>query len=137
MAKKPTFHGRDLIVYVAGDSPINDLRLVDILAMALSTHGFRVYCDMPEGGSTIINPAEGPVHRARISRDFSSASNKKHCECCGRDYSKDLMVSDDLWEKIKPTNKPKGAGLLCPTCTVERAAVLEGWATTFFGGGIK
>lgn len=42
------------------------------------------------------------------------------CQECGRPYKVDLIVSNQLWEKIKPNNKQKGAGLLCPTCIVEK-----------------
>ena len=29
------------------------------------------------------------------------------------------MVPDELWEQIKPQDKPIGAGLLCGACIVE------------------
>ena len=38
------------------------------------------------------------------------------CQKCGKLYKVDLIVSDLLWEKIKPKNKPKGCGLLCGSC---------------------
>lgn len=38
------------------------------------------------------------------------------CQGCHRPYYVDLMVPDDLWERIKPEGKPPGGGLLCPSC---------------------
>ncbi len=45
-------------------------------------------------------------------------SNK--CQSCGYPYKLDLIIPDELWEKIKPDGKPRGAGLLCPLCIMER-----------------
>ncbi len=38
------------------------------------------------------------------------------CNACGKTYCVDLVVPDELWERIKPDGKPVGAGLLCPSC---------------------
>jgi len=45
------------------------------------------------------------------------------CYDCGLKYGElpDVTVSDELWEKINPTEH-KGAGLLCPNCMVRRLA---------------
>lgn len=42
------------------------------------------------------------------------------CQGCGRIYLLDVIVSDELWEIIKPAGKPRGAGMLCPNCIVAR-----------------
>ncbi|GAH66922.1 unnamed protein product [marine sediment metagenome] len=42
------------------------------------------------------------------------------CQNCGNKFKVDLIIPDDLWEKIKPLNKPKGAGLLCGKCIMEK-----------------
>ena len=42
------------------------------------------------------------------------------CQQCGMDYRIDLIIPDDVWEKIKPINKPKGAGLLCGRCIMDK-----------------
>ncbi len=42
------------------------------------------------------------------------------CQGCGNLYKLDLVIDDDLWEVIKPEEKPKGAGLLCGSCIMER-----------------
>jgi len=39
----------------------------------------------------------------------------------------DLMVSDEEWELIKPAGKPRGGGLLCPSCIVQRIEKLYGY----------
>ena len=41
------------------------------------------------------------------------------CQKCGRKYKVDILIDDNLWEKIKPKGKPKGAGLLCGVCIFE------------------
>lgn len=42
---------------------------------------------------------------------------KGQCYDCRANYKSfpDMVISDELWEKINPTYH-KGAGLLCPTC---------------------
>lgn len=40
------------------------------------------------------------------------------CQECGRQYKVDILVPDDIWEKIKPKNKPVGGGLLCGVCII-------------------
>ena len=42
------------------------------------------------------------------------------CQECGKKYSVDLLVPDNLWEKIKPKGKPAGAGLLCGECIMRK-----------------
>lgn len=58
------------------------------------------------------------------------------CKChhCGRNYSVDLLVPDAVWEQIKPSGKPAGAGLLCGVCIIERMEKL-GYAALVFGDG--
>lgn len=41
------------------------------------------------------------------------------CGACGRQYKVDIIVPDEMWERIKPWGKPKGAGLLCGPCIME------------------
>jgi hypothetical protein len=42
------------------------------------------------------------------------------CQECGKQYKVDLDIPDELWEKIQPKNKPKGAGLLCGSCIMKK-----------------
>lgn len=42
------------------------------------------------------------------------------CQQCRKDYRVDLIIPDDVWEKIKPVNKPKEAGLLCGACIMNK-----------------
>ena len=35
------------------------------------------------------------------------------CQRCGKQYKVDLIVPNELWEQIKPEEKPVGAGMLC------------------------
>lgn len=42
------------------------------------------------------------------------------CQSCGKTFRVDIIVPDYLWEKIKPEGKPKGGGLLCGSCIMER-----------------
>lgn len=41
------------------------------------------------------------------------------CQKCGQQFKVDFMIPDNLWEEIKPANKPKGGGLLCGRCIVD------------------
>lgn len=38
------------------------------------------------------------------------------CQECGKLYKIDLLIPDDLWNKITPNKKHKHAGLLCGSC---------------------
>ena len=41
------------------------------------------------------------------------------CQKCGNRYRVDIIVPDDLWEKIKPAGKDVGAGLMCGSCILQ------------------
>lgn len=47
------------------------------------------------------------------------------CQRCGNKFTMDLNVPPELWERIKPVHKPKGAGLLCGTCIVQLIEALD------------
>lgn len=42
------------------------------------------------------------------------------CQNCGKQFKVDLIVPDELWDKIKPEEKLKGGGLLCGSCIMDR-----------------
>lgn len=50
------------------------------------------------------------------------------CHGCGQTFRVDIMVPDDIWDRIRPPHKPAGAGLLCPTCIVQRIEATEDFA---------
>jgi len=55
------------------------------------------------------------------------------CQRCGEQYTVDLIVPNELWEKIKPRWQPEGAGLLCGSCImtrVERLSDFGAWHLT-------
>jgi len=59
----------------------------------------------------------------------------KGCKCqgCGKIYTVDVLVPDELWEQIKPYGKPDGGGLLCGTCImrrIEEASDYAAWRLT-------
>lgn len=47
------------------------------------------------------------------------------CQACGHLYTVDLIVPDEVWERIKPASATEGAGLLCPACIGSKLAVLH------------
>lgn len=47
------------------------------------------------------------------------------CHKCGRKYKVDIIVPDEIWEKIKPAGKARGAGLLCGPCIAEKLETLD------------
>lgn len=51
-----------------------------------------------------------------------------HCQNCGKNYKVDLVISNILWGKIKPVGKPRGAGLLCSSCIMERIENISSYA---------
>lgn len=42
------------------------------------------------------------------------------CQSCGKQFKVDLIVPDELWDKIRPEGKPKVGGLLCGSCIMDR-----------------
>jgi hypothetical protein len=42
------------------------------------------------------------------------------CHSCGRKYKTDLIVPDEIWDKIKPAGSIREGGLLCGTCIITR-----------------
>lgn len=51
------------------------------------------------------------------------------CQDCGKNYTVDVNIPDDLWEEIKPPEKPEGSGLLCGACIMARIELVKGFAT--------
>ena len=52
-------------------------------------------------------------------------TNKKEegckCQCCGKRYTVDVLVPDDVWSIIRPRhNSDKSSGLLCGSCIMSR-----------------
>jgi len=50
------------------------------------------------------------------------------CQNCGCKYKVDILVPDDLWEKIKPKGKEEGAGLLCGVCIAQKIEKINEYA---------
>jgi len=42
------------------------------------------------------------------------------CQGCGKQYRIDVGVTDEIWERIKPSGKAVGAGMLCGSCIMAR-----------------
>ncbi len=42
------------------------------------------------------------------------------CESCGEQYKVDILVSNELWEEIRPERKTDSAGLLCGKCIIKK-----------------
>lgn len=57
--------------------------------------------------------------------------NEEGCKCqdCGKRYKIDAVVTDDLWEQIKPMRAPRGGGLLCPQCIFTRLEPILGFGS--------
>jgi hypothetical protein len=70
----------------------------------------RKFIDCREGSKS---------YEYRLSCD--SKIKKPGCTCqeCNNKFTVDILVSDELWEEIKPVNKPKG-GLLCGNCIMKK-----------------
>jgi hypothetical protein len=50
------------------------------------------------------------------------------CQECNHSYKVDIIVDDTLWEKIKPKGKPKGSGLLCGQCIMNKIENFDEYA---------
>lgn len=51
------------------------------------------------------------------------------CQQCGARFRVDIIVRDDLWERIKPKGKARGSGLLCGRCIMD--AVLNQFGSKY------
>jgi len=71
------------------------------------------------------------AHKNKKNEPCASNSNysnelltgeKMGCKCqkCEKIFNIDMNVHNDIWEKIKPYQKSVGAGLLCPSCVIDR-----------------
>ena len=50
------------------------------------------------------------------------------CQACGIKYTIDIIIPDELWERIKPKDKEVGAGLLCGSCIMKRLENILGYS---------
>jgi len=87
----------------------------------------RGFGPSPFGGpstySGSMNPQMTPPnHQYRDAKQPQYRMEQSGCLCqsCHRPYRADLLADDEIWEQIKPAHKAPGAGLLCPTCMMER-----------------
>jgi len=53
------------------------------------------------------------------------------CQGCGKQYRVDLLIPDDLWDKIRPPGTPVGGGLLCGSCIMERIEQFGGYLALY------
>jgi hypothetical protein len=51
------------------------------------------------------------------------------CQDCGNEYQTDVIIPNDLWERIKPVGKPEGGGLLCGQCIIKRVEAVNGYSS--------
>lgn len=53
--------------------------------------------------------------------DLNPMNWKTGCTCqkCRNKFGTDLLVPDDIWERIKPRGAATGAGMLCPACILK------------------
>lgn len=70
-------------------------------------------------GPTYLAVEEGVKH-LRGEMDYQGVSEGCTCQACGQKYRVDILVPDELWERIKPAEKAQGAGLLCGRCIFAR-----------------
>ena len=52
------------------------------------------------------------------------------CQRCGDHFTVDLLVPDEVWERIKPEGKARGGGLLCGACimtSIEAQSDYDTW----------
>ncbi len=57
------------------------------------------------------------------------------CQGCGKQYYVDLIVPDNVWEKIKPDGKADGAGLLCGACIMNKIESFGEYGVIYADGG--
>ena len=58
------------------------------------------------------------------------------CQGCGKQYRVDLIVPDNVWEKIKPAGKASGAGLLCGACIMNKIELYGEYGVIYADGGV-
>lgn len=53
------------------------------------------------------------------------------CQSCNQQYSIDIIIDNNLWDKIKPANKSEESGLFCGRCIVKKIESLSSGYTAF------
>jgi glycyl-tRNA synthetase (class II) len=55
--------------------------------------------------------------------------NKMSCKCqnCKKQYRVDLLIPNELWERVKPKGKTMASGLLCGSCIMKRIEQLNNY----------
>jgi hypothetical protein len=48
------------------------------------------------------------------------------CQGCGKEFRIDIMVPDELWDRLKPPERKDGSGMLCGSCILTRMEGLAG-----------
>lgn len=61
----------------------------------------------------------------KLVRPMPAETDGCTCQECERKYKIDILVSNKLWERIKPQNKPEGSGLLCGICIIKKLEQLN------------
>lgn len=67
----------------------------------------------------LVNPPDNGCAICEIVRLKAEALGCK-CQGCGEIFLDDVNIPDELWERIKPSGKDIGAGLLCGNCIVSK-----------------
>jgi hypothetical protein len=105
---------RALLVLLKTQAACNDRRLVD---------AFR-------DGVYPANVVPPHFHSGRRGTVLTH-SHREGCTCqrCGQKYMVDLLVPDDLWERIKPEGKAVGAGMLCGRCIMVKIEAFDSYGS--------
>ncbi|MCK5603293.1 hypothetical protein KAR91_15525 [Candidatus Pacearchaeota archaeon] len=57
------------------------------------------------------------------------------CQLCEKQYRVDLIIPDNVWEKIKPDGKANGAALLCGACIMNKIESFGEYGVIRIDGG--
>ena len=55
------------------------------------------------------------------------------CQACGKQYTVDLVIPNEIWEQIKPNGKAPGAGMLCGSCIMARIEKMSDYDYWYLG----
>jgi len=104
--------------------PVTEMDIESFKKKALSqkNHAKRLNKAIREALNSHVRAHQRQLKTGKTTVKTRIRQMLKSCTCqeCESQYKVDILIPDELWERIKPTGKSQGAGLLCGDCIIEK-----------------
>lgn len=68
----------------------------------------------------LFAPGESDLTKSPVKARMTRMAKSCTCQDCGSQYKVDILIPNELWDRIKPIGKSQGAGLLCGNCIIKK-----------------